>query len=83
MAAQLPAEIGDRLDPPHWRRCSGVDQANEALSYAAVTRPEASFFMPLRRAPRRPDLDGRALKSWMPIQLGLKGLAVHSRCLRD
>ncbi len=67
----------------HFRGCYGADQANGALSYAAVTRPAASFFMPLRRAPRWPDPGGRAFKHGNPIQLRLKGLAAQSHCFRD
>ena len=35
------------------------DLADGALSSAAVTRPSASFLMPLRRAPRQPDPSSR------------------------
>ena len=48
------------------------DQADVALSYAAVPRPAGSSLMPLRRAPRRPDLASgegvRACRSNYSIQ---------------
>ena len=45
--------LGRRL---HLARLSLRDQADVALSSAAVPRPAGSSLMPLRRAPRRPDL---------------------------
>ena len=44
--------LGRRL---HLARLSLRDQADVALSSAAVPRPAGSSLMPLRRAPRRPD----------------------------
>ena len=63
--------------PLRWR-----DQAGAALCSAAVPRPAASSFMPLRRAPHRPDPQMRSVrKASTPLAANEAGQAAR-RALR-